>query len=162
VVNSPVSDSPMLKYKPHNHLFQSLSRPSSRPPSSPASRSSSPTREGTSTGAEEPDSGPGASLARWQALLDDTAITPITAEGPIRYGRSKEVQQNSKVDVDDESGGELENKSTKDSEDDLKSNTEGELGLDENEKVQRPDVQPVVDTLLPKFRELLGKRACNW
>jgi len=151
----------MLKHKPHNHLFQSLSRPSSRTPSVSASRSSSPSREDIPTGAEEPDSGPGAYLARWQALLDDTAITPATAKGPIRYGRSKEVQQNSKADVDGGKRGEVERESSKESADDVKPKTESELGLDENEKVQRPEVQPVVDALLPTFRELLGKKAYN-
>ena len=162
VVNSPVSDNPMLKHKSYTHLFQSLSRPTSRPPSGPASRSSSPSREDVSAGPEEPDSGPGAYLAKWQALLDDTAITPATAEGPVRYGRSKDVQQNSKIDADSEKRGELLKKSSKDSVDEIRSRAEGEQGLNENEKVDRPDVQPVVDALLPAFRELLGKRACNW
>jgi hypothetical protein len=40
--------------------------------------------------------------------------------------------------------------------------TMGQRGWRENEKMQRPDVQPLVDALLPAFRELLAKRACNW
>jgi hypothetical protein len=39
--------------------------------------------------------------------------------------------------------------------------TDGQ-GLSEDEKVQRPDIQPVIDALLPAFRELLARRFCNW
>jgi len=34
-------------------------------------------------------------------------------------------------------------------------------GLGEDDKVQRLDVQPLVDALLPAFAELLAKRACS-
>jgi hypothetical protein len=162
VVNSPVSDSPILRHKPHQHLFQSLSRPSSRPPSSPSSRNASPTRDIPTNLPVEPDLGPGAFIARWEALLDDTAITPATAEGPVRYGRNKDVQQSSRVDVHGEKRDDLQATSTDSSGTSAKSMTTGEQGLSEDEKVQRPDVQPLVDALLPAFRELLAKRACNW
>jgi hypothetical protein len=161
VVNSPVSDSPILRHKPHQHLFQSLSRSSSRPSSGPNSRSTSPTREDSNHSTVEPDLGPGAFLARWQALLDDTAITPATAKGPIRYGRNKDVQQSSKGDVDGERTGDLEAAPKNSLGNNVKSMTTGELGLDEDEKVKRPDVQPLVDALLPAFRQLLAQRACN-
>ena len=95
-------------------------------------------------------------------MLDDTMITPATAEGPIRYGRNKDVQQNSKIDVD----GERRDNSGLSPTNSLGNNAEqmtmGQQGLRENEKMQRPDVQPLVDALLPAFRELLEKRACNW
>jgi hypothetical protein len=154
VVDSPVSESPVLRQKPHQYLFQALSRSGSRSPTSPSSRSTSPTRGFPKHSHVTPDLGPGAFLARWQALLDDTMITPATVEGPIRYGRNKDVQHNSKTDVD----GEMM--------DSLGNNAErmeiGQQGWRENEKMQRPDVQPLVDALLPAFRELLAKRACNW
>jgi len=164
VVDSPVSESPILRFKPHQYLFQALSRSGSRSPTSPNSRSASPTREFPKHPHVTPDLGPGAFLARWQALLDDTMITPATAEGPIRYGRNKDVQQSSKIDVD--ADGERRDNSGLSSTDSLGNNAEqmtmGQQGLRENEKMQRPDVQPLVDALLPAFRELLAKRACNW
>lgn len=162
VVNSPVSDSPILRHKPHQHLFQSLSHTSNRPSSAPSSRSASPIREDSKRSLVEPDSGPGAFLARWQALLDDTAITPAKAQGPIRYGRNRDVQRSSKAGVDGEMQGELEATSTNSSANSVKQITTGEQGLREDEKVERPDVQPVVDALLPAFRNLLAKRSCNW
>jgi hypothetical protein len=166
VVDSPVSESPILRSKPHQYLFQALSRSGSRSgsrsPTSPNSRSTSPTREFPKHPHVTLALGPGAFLARWQALLDDTMITPATAEGPIRYGRNKDVQQSSKIDVD----GERRDNSGLSSTNSLGNNAEqmtmGQQGLRENEKMQRPDVQPLVDALLPAFRELLAKRACNW
>jgi len=164
VVDSPVSESPILRSKPHQYLFQALSRSGSRSPTSPKSRSTSPSREFPKYPHVTPDLGPGAFLARWQALLDDTMITPATAEGPIRYGRNKDVQQSSKMDVD--ADGERRDNSGLSSTDSLGNNAEqmtmGQQGLRENEKMRRPDVQPLVDALLPAFRELLAKRACNW
>jgi hypothetical protein len=94
--------------------------------------------------------------------LDDTAITPATGKGPVRYGRNKDVQQSSKVNVDGERKGDLEAISTNSSGKRVKQMTTREQGLSEGEKVQRPDVQPLVDALLPAFRQLLAKRSCNW
>jgi hypothetical protein len=44
--------------------------------------------------------GPGAYLARWQQLLDDTPITPCTAEGPVRHGSSKSVKKEARKEID--------------------------------------------------------------
>lgn len=44
--------------------------------------------------------GPGAYLARWQQLMDNTLITPATANGPVRSGSSKSVKEESRKDVD--------------------------------------------------------------
>ena len=162
VLNSPASENPILRYKPHQHLFQSLSRPSSRPPSSPGSRGTSPDRGPPSQPTVEPDSGPGAFLARWQALLDDTAITPATAGGAVRYGRNKDVQQSSKSDVNGERKDDLKPIPANDSGGSLKPTMTGEQGLSEDEKVHRPDVRAVVDAMLPAFKELLARRACTW
>src|SRR2546423_9134074 len=104
-MKSPVSESSVLRHKPHQHLFQSMSRSSSRPSGRLSSRNTSPTREVLNHPPVAPDLGPRAFFARWQALLDDTAITPATLEGPIRYGRNKGIQQSSKVDVDEERKG---------------------------------------------------------
>ena len=154
VVDSPVSGSPVLRQRPHQYLFQALSRSNSRSPTSPNSRSTSPTRGFPKHSHATPDLGPGAFLARWQALLGDTMITPATIEGPIRYGRNQDVQHSSKIDVDGEMMDSLGNHAER--------MAISQQGWRENEKMQRPDVQPLVDALLPAFRELLAKRACNW
>jgi hypothetical protein len=44
--------------------------------------------------------GPGAFLARWQALLDATPITPLTLHGSPKAASSPEVVQSSATDVD--------------------------------------------------------------
>jgi hypothetical protein len=162
VVDSPVSESLVVRQKPHQYLFQALSRSSSRSPTSPNSRSTSPTREFPKHPHVTPDLGPGAFLARWQALLDDTMITPATAEGPIRYGRNTDVQQSSKIDVNRERMDSSGLNSTNSLGNNAERMTMGQQGWRENEKMQRPDVQPLVDALLPAFRDLLAKRACNW
>lgn len=51
--------------------------------------------------------GPGAYLARWQQLLDDTLITPATAEGSVRSGATKSVRDEATRDVDGTSGGKV-------------------------------------------------------
>jgi hypothetical protein len=162
VVRSPVSNTPHLQCKTQQYFFQNLSRPRSRPSSTTNSRSTSPTREDSYCSVAEPGLGPGAFLARWQALLDDTPITPAAAKGRVRYGRSKDVQQNLKADEGRERKGDLEATSTNGSEDSARQMTTDGQGLSEDEKVQRPDIRPVIDALLPAFRQLLGRRFCNW
>ncbi|KAL9534917.1 hypothetical protein SMMN14_00013 [Sphaerulina musiva] len=44
--------------------------------------------------------GPGAYLARWQQLLDDTPITPATAQGPVRHGADRAVKENSRANIE--------------------------------------------------------------
>jgi len=63
------------------------------------------------------------------------------------------------VDVDEERKGDLEATSTNGSGNSIKQMTM--QGLGEDDKVQRSDIQPLVDALLPAFRELLAKRACS-
>jgi len=46
--------------------------------------------------------GPGAYLARWQQLMDDTKVTPATAKGSVRFGNSKSVRDESRKDVEGE------------------------------------------------------------
>jgi hypothetical protein len=89
-------------------------------------------------------------------------ITPATAEGPIRYGRNTDVQQSSKIDVNRERMDSSGLNSTNSLGNNAERMTMGQQGWRENEKMQRPDVQPLVDALLPAFRDLLAKRACNW
>ena len=49
--------------------------------------------------------GPGMFLARWQALLDATPITPAEAAGEVRSGGSFEVRSAARVDTDGEHNG---------------------------------------------------------
>ncbi|SMR53916.1 unnamed protein product [Zymoseptoria tritici ST99CH_1A5] len=44
--------------------------------------------------------GPGAFLARWQQLLDNTVVTPATFQGPVRYGSTQSVKAENRKDVD--------------------------------------------------------------
>ncbi|QIW96312.1 hypothetical protein AMS68_001830 [Peltaster fructicola] len=44
--------------------------------------------------------GPGAYLSRWQQLMDETAVTPATASGPVRHGNSSSVKDASRQDID--------------------------------------------------------------
>lgn len=82
--------------------------------------------------------GPGMFLEKWQALMDDTAITPATAEGPVRHGSSESVQEATKVDVDgSKKGGDVS------------------LADEKAEAFKRPDVDHTVKVLGPSFREIL-------
>lgn len=49
--------------------------------------------------------GPGVYLARWQSLLDNTALTPATANGSVRHGANPEAREASRRDVDGEARG---------------------------------------------------------
>ncbi|KAL9094608.1 MAG: hypothetical protein Q9165_003167 [Trypethelium subeluteriae] len=101
--------------------------------------------------------GPGTYLARWQALLDATPITPITNNGRVRYGRDLEVKEASKVYEA------------------MKAAGQGKVGSEEKERriVERtdgavrrgqpeiPGVGKTVELLGERFREVLagmGKR----
>lgn len=44
--------------------------------------------------------GPGAYLARWQQLMDNTVVTPATLKGPVRYGGTQSVKSEARKDVD--------------------------------------------------------------
>jgi len=85
--------------------------------------------------------GPGAYLARWQQLMDNTAITPATAEGLVRYGSNSSVLQESRKDVDGQ------DKSS---------------GVDETHKAAHnkvptpPDSAVTVRLLADKFRAILS------
>lgn len=44
--------------------------------------------------------GPGMYLSRWQALMDETPITPANPGGPVRSGKSESVRDATTVDID--------------------------------------------------------------
>lgn len=148
VLKSPPSKNPLL-----SKIF---SNPLSRPSSLPSSRSASPA-PGVSEDFKDPtlptphissDPGPGAYLARWQDLLDNTPITPLTAEGKVKAASSAEVVNASAADVDGEKLVVLQEKEA------------------DGEKIRvneaKPDVRIVVEALGEKFRKLLAERSCTW
>ena len=80
--------------------------------------------------------GPGTFLAKWQAYVNATAITPATAEGEVRHGGSDSVQEATRVDVDGSKKGTAH-------------------PLRENTDPLPPDVSNTLRLLRPGFRELL-------
>lgn len=62
-------------------------RPSKTNKSSSSKSSSSSSSPRASSSGGPSMSGPGVYLMRWEALLDETLITPATASGSLRYGR---------------------------------------------------------------------------
>jgi len=94
-------------------------------------------------------------------LLDDTATTPIKIEGDVQYGKSKE---NYFRTHSGDLPGPMEWVYSGDAE---LTNKFGNLELDisnqdDGNRTRRPDVGPIVETLLPKFKNLLARRACTW
>lgn len=163
----------------HTRLDNVLSSPPSKNPaiarivsasinSRPSSRASSPapgdrgTR--TPTGAQTPkftvsgpssDPGPGAYLARWQDLLDNTPITPLKPSGRIENASSKNVVKGSKKDVDGEELVDIPNGRTG-------AERVSERVKGEGSKSGRPDVKIVVDAMGQDFRALLASRGVYW
>lgn len=56
--------------------------------------------ESTAEGKSEIAQGPGVFLAKWQAFIDATPITPETAQGNVRHGGDDSVKRAKRVDVD--------------------------------------------------------------
>ncbi|KIW14415.1 hypothetical protein PV08_07198 [Exophiala spinifera] len=81
-------------------------RPRSVPPPEPQPSETSreirerPTTPKVSSSSSSSSPGPGSFLARWQALLDATPITPLTQSGPPKAASSPEVVRASATDVD--------------------------------------------------------------
>jgi hypothetical protein len=140
----------------HTHVHKIFSNPLSRPSSRPPSRSASPAPAATESFKDPTlptphvsgEPGPGAYLARWQDLLDNTPITPLTPEGKVKAASSIEVVNASTADVDGEKMVVLEEKEAK--------------GEKINVKEAKPDVRIVVEALGEKFRALLAEKSCNW
>lgn len=84
--------------------------------------------------------GPGVFLARWHGLLDETLITPATAEGPVRRGKDVQFK-------DEEGKSKSGGRGWWDSEGIAESVT--------SEMPEQPDVSVVIDWLGDGFKELL-------
>ena len=156
VIKSPPSKNPTI-----SKIFNHSSRPSSRasspgpgqrpPPSSTPNDTQSDFKDPSlPTPTVTSDPGPGAYLARWQDLLDNTPITPHTQTGKIRAASSADVVNESATDVDGEKMVEFEDKEAR-----------GEK-IKVKVKDGKPDVKVIIDALGGKFRELLAEKSCYW
>ena len=85
--------------------------------------------------------GPGIYLARWQALLDNTEITPLEPEGSTRKAGDEEAKEASRMDVDGEKKGDAS----------------AEKAVEE-ETAKAPEVGTTVKLLMSKFWEMLRNR----
>jgi hypothetical protein len=92
------------------------------------------------------DPGPGAYLSRWEDLLDNTHITPLSATGQVKRGEDVNVE---KIVQLREGGSGVEM---------LQEQVKG----GENTRGGRPDVEIVTAALGRDFRALLAKRSVYW
>ena len=129
---------------------------------------------------ESTSPGPGAYLARWQALLDATAITPLTPSGTPKSAASPDVVQNSATDVDgtklvqfgdNEARGEnirivpdggagIGKSDDKDNDKDKYKDNAG--GIGGNTRERQKGLRIVVEAMGDDFRRLLAEKGCNW
>lgn len=107
--------------------------------------------------------GPGAYLARWQNLLDETLITPGQKSGPVRQGANKEVKEESRAEAERAGAdvvGEAEGE-----EGDASVAVQSFVTEDEVEKIvdektpNAPKCDKIVDLFGKRFREVLGGKA---
>ncbi|OHE99026.1 hypothetical protein CORC01_05716 [Colletotrichum orchidophilum] len=88
--------------------------------------------------------GPGVYLVRWQNLMDETLITPVTPAGPVRLGR--DVKGAAAAPPSGKSGS--------------ASSDVGEViamvrDMNLSSLPEAPDVQPVIKALAPRFKQML-------
>lgn len=161
----------VIKSPPSKHLiFQKSSGILGGSSSQPGSRSTSPGHTpGSSTSGLDANPGPGAFLARWQALIDNSDITPLTDDANIRKGGQGSVLKASRVGPDSGTGSEVGTQKSSNEEDSGDEDVFEEahenfdqFGLEDKEKMKPPDVSEIVNALLPGFREILKKRGCDW
>jgi hypothetical protein len=120
----------------------------SRPPSPAPSPTSAqtPSLAGPST-----DPGPGAYLARWQDLLDNTLITPSEPTGKVQTGSSKKLLEGSPKYAD-----------RKRIMDFKEENSASKVEKVKGPVKEKPDVGVVVEALGGDFRKLLAERSVYW
>ncbi|KAF4310557.1 hypothetical protein GTA08_BOTSDO13955 [Botryosphaeria dothidea] len=85
--------------------------------------------------------GPGMYIAKWIDLMGSTPITPATTNGPLRYGKSKDVQEAAQIDVDGEKKGGIA----------LEKEATGDQKIPE-----APNVEDILRLLGPGYREALS------
>ena len=171
LLKSPPSKNPAIA----KIFSSSASHPSSRAssPAPPIDRNGAATPTPSETSRDAKDTplpgvssapGPGAFLARWQALLDASPITPLTQSGELKAASSPEVVQNSAIDVD---GSKLVNFGWKEARGNKiraedgngKGATDG-MGLDARRR--QKELRIVIDAMGEEFRNLIAERTCYW
>ncbi|EXJ54384.1 hypothetical protein A1O7_09723 [Cladophialophora yegresii CBS 114405] len=189
VLRSPPSKNPHIaKIFSSTPTHSSSSRPSSRPPSPTRDGAETPTSVASETQTQSDTSreikeqptpadvssspGPGAFLARWQALLDATPITPLTQHGSLKAASSPEVVQSSATDVDgsrlvefadtEARGGKIRVEDQSRSQGESQSQNRDEVGIGVEARKRQRELKVVIDALGREFRELLGRRGCCW
>ncbi len=151
VLKTPPSKNPAIA----RILSSTNSSQSSSRASSPARGEKSAQTPKISSSGPSSDPGPGAYLARWQDLLDNTPITPLLPSGMVEKASSKEVVIGSTADVDGENLVEV---------------SDGKTGVEkvrervngEDSRSGKPDVKIIVEAMGQDFRELLGARGIYW
>lgn len=88
--------------------------------------------------------GPGMYLSRWQALMDETPITPATPEGLVRHGKDDSVKDATRVDTDGAMKG-----------------TAGAVAEVEDPQLTPPGVSNTVRLLVPGFCDALRSLGLN-
>jgi hypothetical protein len=161
VLKSPASKNPAVA--------KIVATSASRPPSRSSSPSPALSEPGSATPADtspvpevSASPGPGSFLARWQALLEATPITPLTRSGPLKSAGSPEVVQSSAADVD---GSKLVQFGAKEARGDKIHVDQGDTGaksITQQARQRQKQLKVVVDAMHEPFRTLLAERACYW
>ncbi|KAK6385988.1 hypothetical protein LTS17_001562 [Exophiala oligosperma] len=142
---------------------RSSSPPPERPRSVPPPESPSETTKKSPSAPEVSSSsspGPGSFLARWQALLDATPITPLTQSGPPKAASSPEVVQASATDVD---GSRLVNFGTRVARGAKINVDKDRSSATSEEALQRQrQYKVIIDAMGQDFRTLLAERSRYW
>jgi len=97
------------------------------------------------------DPGPGAYLARWQDLLENTPITPLSPTGKVEKASIKDVVKGSAMNVDGENLVEIPDGRTG-------AEKVQERVTGEGSKGGKPDVRVVIEAMGQDFRALLATR----
>ncbi|KAK4938418.1 hypothetical protein LTR10_021135 [Elasticomyces elasticus] len=146
--SSPAPDSPMERTHSLSELQQSETSKSIK---------ESPTPEVSST------PGPGSFLARWQALLDATPITPLTQSGPVKAASSPEVVQSSATDVDGSKLAHFGSAEAKGQQIRVEGSTKGDAaGIGNEARERQKQLKVVIDAMGQPFRNLLATKGCYW
>ncbi|KAJ9501143.1 hypothetical protein H2202_003701 [Exophiala xenobiotica] len=154
----------------------SASRPPSRAaspgPGSPVERTHSvPPPDPSDTSKEIKDSptpevssspGPGSFLARWQALLDATPITPLTQSGPPKAASSPEVVQASATDVDGSKLVHFGQAEAKGERIRVDQGTTKRKSSTQEARERQKQLKIVIDAMAEDFRKLLAEKTCYW
>ena len=151
VLTSPPSKNPAIaKIIASSANSRSSSRSSSPAPSEKGTRTPKILSFGPSS-----DPGPGAYLSRWQDLLDNTPITPLSPSGKAEKASGRNVVKGSMKNMDGETLVEILDGKT--GAEKVRESVSGEGSIS-----GKPDVRVVIEALGQDFRELLAARGIYW